>query len=131
VEAIASHAGWKPGDPEPPRMREARDAFGRALRCGVTIACGSDAGVFRHGANARELELMVDHGMTAAQALRAATSTAASVLGRAGALGVIAEESLADLVAVRADPLRDIRALRGPLVVIKGGVPARGPAAAP
>ncbi len=130
VEAIASHSGWKPGDPEPPRMREAREAFGRALRSGVTIACGSDAGVFRHGANSRELELMVDHGMTAAQALRAATSTAASVLGKTGALGVIAEESLADLVAVRADPLRDIRALRSPLVVIKGGVPARGPAAA-
>ena len=69
----------------------------------------------------REIELMAAYGMTPVQALRAATATAAKVLGRSNELGRIGEGALADLVAVRADPLRDVSTLRRPAVVIKDG----------
>ncbi|HXO20409.1 MAG TPA: amidohydrolase family protein [Thermoanaerobaculia bacterium] len=121
-EAVARYAGWKAGEPEPPRICEAREMFGRALKSGVTIANGSDVGVFAHGENAREIELMVAYGMTPRQALRAATATAAAVLGQAGDLGRLATGYTADLVAVRGNPLEDVSALRRPVVVIKEGV---------
>ncbi len=121
VEAIARYAGWRPGEPEPPRVRQSRETFAQALAAGVTIANGSDAGVFAHGDNAREIELLVAYGMTPRAALRAATATAAAVLGRAGDLGRIAPGYLADLVAVGNDPLSDIGALRHPVLVIKDG----------
>jgi imidazolonepropionase-like amidohydrolase len=120
-EAISRYGGWKPGDPEPPRVRDSRDMFARALKSGVTIANGSDVGVFAHGDNARELELMVAYGMTPPEALRAATLTAAAVLRMDRELGRIAPGYLADLVAVRGDPLRDISAVRNPVVVLKDG----------
>jgi imidazolonepropionase-like amidohydrolase len=119
-EAIARYGGWQPGEPEPERLRQARRMFRDALAAGVTIANGSDVGVFSHGENARELELMVGYGMTPAQALAAATSVAARVLGRAD-LGVIAEGATADLVALARDPLEDISALRGVVWVAKEG----------
>ena len=121
VEAVSRYAGWRPGQPEPQRLRDARAGFARALAAGVTIANGSDAGVFAHGDNARELELLVAWGMTPRAALRAATATAAAVLGRGNELGRIAPGYVADLVAVRGDPLADIAALRHPLLVIKDG----------
>ncbi len=120
-EAVARYAGWKSGEPEPEGVRESRETFARALRSGVTIACGSDAGVFRHGDNAREIELMVAYGMSPKDALRAATATAARVLGREKELGRVVEGYLADLVAVREDPLKSASALRGPAVVVKDG----------
>jgi len=120
-EALARYAGWKPGTPDPPRIRAAKGMFARALRSGVTIACGSDVGVFAHGDNVRELELMVAYGMSPKEALRAATSTAARVLGREQDLGRIAAGCVADLIAVRDDPLDDPAALRKPLLVVKDG----------
>jgi imidazolonepropionase-like amidohydrolase len=102
-------------------VAESRAMFARALASGVTIACGSDVGVFSHGENARELELMVSYGMTPAQALRAATITAAKVLGREKDLGRIARGCVADLVAVRGNPLEDVSILRRPVLVIKDG----------
>lgn len=120
-EAIARYSGWKHGQPEPARVRRARAMFQRALGSGVTIACGSDVGVFAHGDNARELELMVDYGMTPVQALRAATSVAAEVLGKGGDLGRIRAGFVADLVAFERDPLASIVALRKPVFVMKGG----------
>jgi len=120
-EAMARYAGWQPGQPEPERLRQSRAMFGRALRSGVTIACGSDVGVFTHGDNTRELELMVDYGMTPAQALRAATSVAAAVLRRSDDLGRLAPGCVADLIAVSGDPLQDIAALRTVVLVVQDG----------
>jgi len=120
-EAVSRYAGWEPGTPEPPRVRQARELMARALASGVTLALGSDAGVFAHGDNVRELELMVDYGMTPAAALAAATRVAAAVLGRGDDLGRVAPGFVADLVAVAGDPLRDAAALRRPRVVIQGG----------
>ncbi len=120
-EAVARYGGWEPGMPDVPRIRQAKEMFARALKSGVTIACGSDVGVFTHGDNARELALMVAYGMSPAEALRAATITAAAVLGRKHDLGRIANGYVADLIAVRGNPLRDPTALRDVVVVLKEG----------
>ncbi len=120
-EAVSRYAGWKPGTPEPQRIKETREMFARALKSGVTIANGSDVGVFAHGQNARELELMVAYGMSPKEALRAATATAAAVLGRGKDLGRIAPGYVADLVAIKGDPLAEISAIEKPAVVVKEG----------
>ena len=104
--------------------------FARALKSGVTIANGSDVGVFAHGENARELELMVAYGMSPKEALRAATATAAAVLRKDKELGRIAPGYLADLVAVKGDPLADISVIEKPAVVVKDGRVAVAPARA-
>lgn len=121
-ESMALYAGWMPGEPEPERITGAKAMFKRALESGVIIACGSDAGVFDHGDNVRELELMVAYGMRPDAALRSATIVAARVLGRQNDLGQIAGGFAADLVAVKGDPLTDPSALRAPAVVVKAGV---------
>ncbi len=121
AESMARYAGWRPGLPEPSGLRAAKAMFTRALASGVTIACGSDVGVFSHGQNARELELMVAYGMSPVQALRSATLIAAQVLDRRDSLGRIEKGYLADLVAIRGDPLEDISAIRRPVLVLKGG----------
>lgn len=120
-EAMARYNGWKPGTPDHPRIVKSKAMFARALASGVTIACGSDAGVFSHGHNGRELELMVEYGMSPADTLRAATTTAAKVLRRENDLGRVAKGYLADLIAVRGNPLEDISVLREPVLVIKNG----------
>jgi imidazolonepropionase-like amidohydrolase len=99
--------------------------FRRALASGVTIACGSDAGVFAHGANAREIELMVQYGMSHVDAIRGATAVAAQVLGLGGQTGQLKEGMTADVIAVRQDPIKEIEALRSPTLVIKSGVIVR------
>lgn len=129
-DAIARYGGWRPGEPEPPRVQAAREMFARALAAGTPLACGSDAGVFAHGDNARELKLMVAYGLAPAEALRAATSGAAGVLGLGHELGRVAAGYRADLVALRGDPLSDPAALRGPALVLQDGrvaVDRRGP----
>lgn len=120
-EAMARYDGWTSDKPDHPRIVQSKEMFARALRSGVTIACGSDAGVFAHGDNLREVELMVAYGMTPRQALAASTYVAAGVLDRANELGRVAEGYLADLIAVRGDPLTNVSVCRKPALVIKGG----------
>lgn len=120
-ESMARYGGWDSTQPDHPRIVASKAMFTRALRSGVTIACGSDVGVFRHGDNARELELMVAYGMTPVDTLRSASITAAKVLGRQESLGRVAPGFHADLMVVRGNPLEDITALRSPVMVIKAG----------
>lgn len=101
-----------------PRMRE---SFALARRSGVKIALGSDAGVFPHGQNAREAVEMVALGMTPMEAIVAATSRAAELLGVSD-VGAVTVGRLGDLVAVEGDPLADVTALERPSLVVKGGV---------
>ena len=121
AEAIARYGGWKQGQPEPARLARAKAAVRKARELGVVVACGSDAGVFAHGANAREIELLAQCGLTNAEALRAATALAAKVLGREADLGRIEKGCAADLVALAGDPLQDPAALREVRGVWKSG----------
>jgi imidazolonepropionase-like amidohydrolase len=98
-----------------------RDNFKKAFQGGAKMAFGTDAGVYPHGDNAKQFFYMVKYGMTPAQAIRAATSSAADLLGRATDIGSLEPGKYADIIAVEADPLSDIRSLEHVMFVMKGG----------
>ena len=122
-EAYATYFdGWVKGRDVPNAALVAKRAsFRAALEAGVTICFGGDVGVFPHGENVRELEVMVEYGMTPLAALRAATSGNAKIVHLESSVGRIAPGMLADLVAVEGDPTREIGALRRVKMVMKGG----------
>ncbi|MBV7258119.1 amidohydrolase family protein [Erythrobacter sp. WH158] len=98
-----------------------RDNFRKAHEAGVKMVLGTDAGVYPHGDNARQLSRMVQFGMTSAEALRAATANAADALGQTGNVGIIAPQASADIIAVSGNPLADISLLEGVEFVMKSG----------
>lgn len=99
-----------------------RDAFGKAVKMGVKLAFGTDAGVYPHGLNARQFGYMVKYGMTPMQAIRSATIDAAVLIAHEGELGSIALGKLGDMIAVDGDPLRDVSVLENVAHVMKAGV---------
>jgi imidazolonepropionase-like amidohydrolase len=121
-DAVSRYNGWKGGDPEPERIQRKRNSFREAIAAGVTICAGSDVGVFSHGDNARELELMVEYGMAPLDVLRSATSVNAKVFHVGDKVGMLAKGFLADLIVVEGDPTTNISALRKIKMVMKDGM---------
>jgi imidazolonepropionase-like amidohydrolase len=121
TDAISRYRGWNGSAPEPQAIRDHRATFAAALAAKVPMCMGGDSGVFAHGDNAREMELMVAYGMRPADVLIAATSGNARFFKIDDRLGAIKPGLLADLVAVEGDPAADISALRAVRLVMKGG----------
>jgi imidazolonepropionase-like amidohydrolase len=127
-DAIAQYAGWKKGqDAEPARLQRKRAAFQDAVKAGVTLCVGGDVGVFAHGDNVRELEMMVAAGVAPAEATRIATSGNAATFHVGNRLGTVKPGLLADLIAVEGDPTQDVAALRRVRFVMKDGRVYRQP----
>nr|WP_255478827.1 amidohydrolase family protein [Rufibacter sp. XAAS-G3-1] len=121
-DAILQYNGWRKGqDPEPARLTQKRANFKAALKAKVPIVVGGDVGVFPHGDNAREMEMLVDYGMPTLDVLRAATSGNAKRFHLDNRLGTIKAGLLADLISVSGDPTTDITAIRKVQLVMKGG----------
>jgi imidazolonepropionase-like amidohydrolase len=120
-DAIARYRGWNGQPPLPAGLEQERKAFAAARAAKVILCVGGDVGVFAHGDNAREMELMQDAGMPALEVLTAATSVNARAFRIDDKVGAIRAGLLADLVAVQGDPGTDIRAVRNVMMVMKGG----------
>jgi imidazolonepropionase-like amidohydrolase len=98
-----------------------RENFAKAVKAGVKISFGTDAGVYPHGDNAKQFHYMVMFGMTPAGAIRAATSSAADLIDRASTVGTLEAGKFADLIAVTANPLDKVETLEHVSFVMKGG----------
>lgn len=121
-DAILQYNGWEKGsDPDPERIVNKKRSFKVALESGVKICFGGDVGVYPHGDNVRELEMMVAYGMKPQQVLEIATSGNARIFHLENELGSVKKGLLADLIAVEGDPLDDISNLRRIKFVMKGG----------
>ena len=120
-DATSQYRGWKKGiEPEPERLVTHRKTFKLALDAGVKICMGGDVGVFRHGDNAREMEMMHDYGMSNLEVLKSSTSINAETFGLKD-LGKIQTNYLADIIAVEGNPIDNISVIRKVKLVMKGG----------
>ncbi len=121
-DANMQYAGWKKGiDPEPASITKKKKSFALALQSGVTICMGGDAGVFAHGDNAREMEMMVAYGMKPLEVLRSATSVNADIFGYAEEIGRLKKGLFADVIAVKGNPVDSMRNLHNIMLVMKAG----------
>jgi len=127
-DAVSQYQGWKKGsDPEPEHIRKKRESMKAAREAGVTFIMGGDVGVFAHGDNAREMELLVhEYGFSPLEVVRQATSGNAKIF-HLDDRGRIAPGLLADLISLSGDPSKDVAALRQVRLVMKGGTIFRGP----
>jgi imidazolonepropionase-like amidohydrolase len=127
IEEVGAREGW-PADylrKNRETTEAQREAFRKAVKAGVKLTFGTDAGVYAHGLNARQFKYMVRWGMTPMQAIQAATVNAAALLGWSKDVGALSPGHFADMVAVDGDPLKDISVLEHVSAVIKGGEVAR------
>ncbi len=122
VESISSYSGWKKGvDPEPARIATKKNVMKIAMEEGVSIGMGGDVGVFTHGRNALEMELLVEYGMSPLQVLRSTTSLNAKTFHIGDRVGSVKTGMTADLVAVKGKPDQDIKAVWNVVFVMKDG----------
>ncbi len=125
ADASARYRGWTGAEPAPAAVKASRGSLRLALAANVPICMGGDVGVFTHGTNAREMELMVTAGMTPAQVLLAATSGNARWMRMGDRLGAVKPGMVADLIAVAGDPTMTIAAVHAVRLVMKGGTVVR------
>jgi imidazolonepropionase-like amidohydrolase len=126
-DAVEQYHGWRKGtDVETERIVEKKKTFQLALQSGVIICFGGDVGVFKHGDNAREMEMMVEYGMKPVDVLKSATSVNADVFGYGDKIGRIKKGLLADIIAVSGDPTEDIKNIRKVSFVMKNGQIVKG-----
>jgi imidazolonepropionase-like amidohydrolase len=123
VDVISQYRGWKKGvSPEPANVTNKKKSFKEAIASGVTIGMGGDVGVYPHGQNVLEMELMVEYGMKTMDVLKAATSVNARTFHVENQVGFVKEGLKADLVIVTGDPSKNISDLRKVKFVMKDGV---------
>lgn len=121
-DAVSQYKGWKKGiEEEPERVKKKKISFKQALDAGVKICFGGDVGVFAHGDNARELEMMVEYSMTPTEALKSATSVNADAFHVNSEVGRIKSGLLADIVVVEGNPTQQISDIRKVKLVMKDG----------
>jgi imidazolonepropionase-like amidohydrolase len=121
-DAILQYGGWKKGiDPEPERIKLKKEVFKEILKSGVKICMGGDVGVFAHGDNAREIEMLVEYGMKPIEALKSATSINADAFHIEKQVGRIKTGLLADIVVVEGNPSDNIKSIRDVKLVMKDG----------
>lgn len=121
TEAIVRYGGWTGAAPEPVAIAEKKASYRAALKAGVTMCAGGDTGVFAHGHNACEAELMAAWGMAPAEVLRVLTTGNAHAPGIADTVGTIAPGREADLVALKGDPIADMTAIEQVGFVMRAG----------
>ena len=121
-DAIAQYRGWKKGTmPEPIGITQKRKSFAAAMAAAINIGMGGDVGVYAHGDNAREMELMVDYGMKPLQVLKAATSINAKAFHLDKQIGSLKPGMAADIIIMSGNPSSNIKAIRNILFVMKDG----------